>query len=164
MMSYISQISTLGDKNWLYIPQRNKGNECIARWLEVWKQIPMYFLGKFCSVMRTSLRISGYSPLFLIPFQTFSSSFFLFFFVYSGRRLSYHSCNPTLSKACMWWWLGSLLARFSRISSQQEWFENNSQEAKQTKKYICRQLLKQAEIIWRVGYGVIELIGVVASM
>jgi len=57
-----------------------------------------------------------------------------------------------------------LLARFSRISSQQEWFENNSQEAKQTKKDICRQLLKQAEIIWRVGYGVIELIGVVASM
>jgi hypothetical protein len=64
----------------------------------------------------------------------------------------------------MWWWLGSLLARFSRISPQQEWFENNSQEAKQTKKYICWQFLKQAEIIWRVGYGVIELIGVVASM
>ncbi len=85
-------------------------------------------------------------------------------FVYLGRRLSYHSCNPTLSKACMWWWLGSSLARFSRISPQQEWFENNSQEAKQTKNNICRQLLKQAEIIWRVGYGVIELIGVVASM
>jgi hypothetical protein len=64
----------------------------------------------------------------------------------------------------MWWWLGSLLARFSRISPQQEWFENNSQDAKQTKIYICRQLLKQAKIIWRVGYGVIELIGVVASM
>ncbi len=57
-----------------------------------------------------------------------------------------------------------MLARFSRISPQQEWFENKSQEAKQTKKTICRQLLKQAEIICRVGYGVIELIGVVASM
>ncbi len=57
-----------------------------------------------------------------------------------------------------------MLARFSIISPRQEWFENNSQEAKQTKNNICRQLLKQGEIIWRVGYGVIELIGVVASM